>query len=254
MTGPDANWQTVSKFMSDLKNASRLATYVDTVVNIFESNAWRRYTDANGRSDDWLECEFDYFLIACGASYSDVQRLLSWDRARSADLARAMESTEPAKRRDLVKASTAWQSPTGLSLTELALRQGWTKASGVLRVPPAPQRALARARHGMSADEHARRSREGRLPADRRLQLDKLASSVSEEVADNLELRYVIDALRDHATKGGGPGRAKPSAADIDRWRADVDRLGGDRDALAEAWGVDHTTVWRRLRLAQENH
>ena len=62
MTGPDTNWQTVSKFMSDLKNASRLATYVDTVVSVFESNAWRRYTDANGRSDDWLECEFDYFL------------------------------------------------------------------------------------------------------------------------------------------------------------------------------------------------
>jgi hypothetical protein len=211
MTEPDPNWQTVSKFMSDLKNASRLATYVDTVVNVFESTAWRRYTDANGRSDDWLECEFDYFLIACGASYSDVQRLLSWDRARSADLASAMESGEPSKRRDLVKASEAWQSPTGLSLTEIASRQGWTKASGSLRVPPAPQRALTRARHGMSADAHARLSREERLGPDRCAQLDQLAAAVSEEVADNMELRYVIDALRDRATKAGEAGRLKVS-------------------------------------------
>src|SRR5437588_12736290 len=136
MTEPDPNWQTVSKFMSDLKNASRLATYVDTVVNVFESTAWRRYTDANGRSDDWLECEFDYFLIACGASYSDVQRLLAWDKARTVDLAAAMESDEPHRRRPLAKASEAWQSPTGTPLAELAASQGWTKSAGGLRVPP----------------------------------------------------------------------------------------------------------------------
>lgn len=99
----------------------------DTVVDVYESRAWRRYTDATGRSDEWLECEFDYFLIACDASYSDVQRLLAWDKARTVDLAAAMESDEPHRRRPLAKASEAWQSPTGTPLTELAASHGWTK-------------------------------------------------------------------------------------------------------------------------------
>ena len=62
------NWQTVSQFVSDLRNVSRLAAYVDTVVDVYESGAWRAYTDATGRSDRWREAEFDYFLIACGHS------------------------------------------------------------------------------------------------------------------------------------------------------------------------------------------
>ena len=33
------NWQTVSQFMSDLRNVSRLAAYVDTVVDVYESGA-----------------------------------------------------------------------------------------------------------------------------------------------------------------------------------------------------------------------
>ena len=63
----------------------------------------------------------------------------------------------------------------------------------------------------MSADAHARLSREERLGPDRCAQLDQLAAAVSEEVADNMELRYVIDALRDRATKAGEAGRSKVS-------------------------------------------
>ena len=95
------NWQTVSQFVSDLRNVSRLAAYVDTVVDVYESGAWRAYTDATGRSDRWREAEFDYFLIACGAQYGEVQRLLTWDRARAVELASAMESEDPKNRRSL---------------------------------------------------------------------------------------------------------------------------------------------------------
>lgn len=196
MAERDPNWSVVSRFVSDLRNASRLATYVDTVVNVYESGAWRRYTDETGRSDEWRACEFDYFLIACGAEYSEVQRLLTWDKARAVDLAAAMESDDAAARRTLSEAAAAWQSPTGVPLTDLAGRQGWTKASGQLRVPPAPQRARARARHGLTMDEHARRMRESRIPESRREQLDHIAASVVEASDGELEVRYLIDLLR----------------------------------------------------------
>ncbi len=197
MAEQDSNWQVVSKFMSDLRNASRLATYVDTVVDVYESGAWRRYTDATGRSDEWRVCEFDYFLIACGAQYTDVQRLLAWDKARAVDLAAAMDSEDPNVRRPLEVASSAWQSPTGMPLANLAKTQGWTKASGRLKVPPAPARARARARHGLTMDEHARQVREDKIAPGRRKRLDQLAATVLAGVDDDLELRHVVDVLRD---------------------------------------------------------
>jgi len=197
MAEQDTNWRVVSRFMSDLRNASRLATYVDTVVDVYESGAWRRYVDATGRLDEWRECEFDYFLIACGAEYSDAQRLLAWDKARAVDLASAMEGEDPARRRSLEEASTLWQSPTGVGLADLAQRQGWTRGSGQLKVPPAPARARARARHGLTMDEHARLARAIRLTLHRRKELEALGASVIDSVEDDHELRYLVDVLRD---------------------------------------------------------
>jgi hypothetical protein len=190
------NWRTVSQFMSDLRNVSRLGAYVDTVVDVYESGAWREYTDATGRSDQWREAEFDYFLIACGAQYGEVQRLLTWDRARAVELASAMESEDPACRRPLPEASAQWSSPTGTSLVELADRQGWTRGNGQLRVAPAPQRARARARTGLTMDEHARQTRARRLEPKRRAALDKLGDTMLAEVVDELEVRYLVDRLR----------------------------------------------------------
>jgi hypothetical protein len=182
--------------VSDLRNASRLATYVDTVVNVYESGAWRRYTDATGRSDEWREREFDYFLIACGADYSEVQRLLTWDKARAVDLASAMESDDAALRRRLEDASATWQSPTGVALADLGIAHGWTRASGQVKVPPAPARARARARHGLTMDEHARQARAGQIDAERRRELDGVGAVVLSRVTDATELGYVLDVLR----------------------------------------------------------
>jgi hypothetical protein len=206
---PSDNWATVSKFMSDLRNVSRLGAYVDTVVDVYESGAWRRYTDATGRTDEWHESEFDYFLIACGARYGEVQRLLTWDRARAVELASAMESDDAAARRPLAEVSEQWPSPTGATLAELATRQGWTKGGGRLRVSPAPQRARARARHGLSMDELAGQMRAQKIAVERRGSLDRIASDAAEATQDELELRYVIDRLRDklprrRATSGEG--------------------------------------------------
>jgi hypothetical protein len=195
------NWQTVSQFMSDLRNVSRLAAYVDTVVDVYESGAWREYTDATGRSDQWREAEFDYFLIACGAQYGEVQRLLTWDRARAVELASAMESEDPKRRRPLPEVSEQWGSPGGASLVELADRHGWTKGNGRLRVAPAPQRARARARTGVTMDEHARQARAQRLDPQRRRALDHAAATLLGEAADELELRYLIDRVRAELTR-----------------------------------------------------
>jgi len=190
----ETNWQAVSEFMSELQNASRLAALVDAVVDMYESGAWREYTDKTGSLDRWRECEYDYFLIACGAQYPDVEKLLTWDRARAAELASAMASDDEQRRRPLDKASAAWHSPTGTPLTELARQNGWTTAAGAPRVSPVPARARTLARHGMTMDEQARQRREQKIPAERRSQLgdrlDELASGLSV-----LELRYVRDLL-----------------------------------------------------------
>jgi hypothetical protein len=194
MATRDPNWQAVSEFVSELKNASRLAALVDVVVDMYESGKWRRYRDATGSMDDWQECEYDYFLIACGAQYADVQKLLTWDRARAAELAGAMESEDPKLRRPIEDAAAGWRSPTGMPLTELAARQGWTTSSGKLRVSPAPERARTVARHGMTADEHARRRREEMIEPKRRDELIRLTDNATEGLS-NLELRFVRDCI-----------------------------------------------------------
>jgi hypothetical protein len=206
---PASNWKAVSQFQSDLRNASRLATLVDAVVDMYESGAWRRYTDATGRADEWREREYDYFLIACGAEYADVQRLLTWDRARAAELAVAMESHDPKKRRPLDEASAEWQSPTGTALTEIAARNGWTTATGGLRVSPVPARARTLARHGMTMDEHARQRREELIPAKRRAELDRQARDLENRLPE-LELRYLRDQIT--ATLAKHRGEPKESA------------------------------------------
>jgi hypothetical protein len=189
--------------MSDLRNASRLAALVDAVVDMYESAAWREYTDATGSADKWRECEYDYFLIACGAEYSDIQKLLTWDRARAAELAAAMESEDPKRRRPLQDAAATWHSPTGTPLTDLATRQGWTNAAGKLRVSPAPARARALARHGLTMDEQARQRRESLIAEDRRRELTKRFDDLAKGLTE-LELRYVRDLIGVRLSKSRG--------------------------------------------------
>lgn len=190
----NGNWQAVSAFTSELRNASRLAALVDAVVDMYESKAWREYTDATGSADKWRECEYDYFLIACGAEYSDVQKLLTWDRVRAAELAAAMESEDSKLRRPLEDAAAVWRSPTGMPLTELATRQGWTNAAGRLRVSPAPARARTLARHGLTMDEQARKRRQSLIDPNRRHELTDQFEQLADGLTD-LELRYVRDLI-----------------------------------------------------------
>ena len=205
MTSEDENWDAVSRFMSDLRNASRLATYVDTVVEMYESGAWREYTDATGREDSWREREFDYFLIACGADYTDVQRLLAWEKAKAVDLAAAMDTNDehPEQRRALDAAASDWASPAGVPLNALAEQQGWMRPGGTMKPAPLPARARTRARTGASKDTNARERRAEAIEAVRRAALDGLVDELLDEVTDVQERRYLADVLSARLRGGG---------------------------------------------------
>jgi hypothetical protein len=49
--------------------------------------------------------------------------------------------------------------------------------------------------------EHARQSRESKITVDRREVLDRIGDATVAEVDDELELRYLIDRLRDELSR-----------------------------------------------------
>lgn len=188
----DENARDVLAFTSEMRNLSRTAALVDAIVEMHASGKWRRYETTLG-PEEWRECEFDYFLIACDASYDDISRVLAWNR-RGKELASAMAAEDPAKRRTLDEAAEAWHSPTGESLVDRAGRQGWVNRRGEMRPAPVPARARARVVHGVSKDELARQHREQQIPPARKGELSKRVEVLAADLTD-LELRYVRDLL-----------------------------------------------------------
>ena len=187
----------VLRFMSEARNLSRIGELTDEVVAIAQSGAWRRYRTAVGH-DEWRESEFDYFLIACDLSHEDVGRVVAYTR-EGASLAPLMDrDAEADKRRPLDEAAAAWHAPVPETLIERAQRLGWTRneTSEHLRAAPLSDRIRARQAHGMTKDEHARRTRVRQLPAARRRELDDLVEHMRGEFTDDAERLYVIDQLR----------------------------------------------------------
>lgn len=239
----------VLRFVSAARNLSRLGELTDEVTAIAKSGTWRRYRTAVG-TDEWRECEFDYFLIACDLGYDDIARILAYTREGAA-LAPLMDrQAEPAHRRAFEEASAAWHAPTPETLVTRAQRLGWTKAesSAALRAAPLPPRIRARQAHGMSMDEHAQRTRRQRITGQRRRQLDDLVNRVRGELADDTERLYVIDQLRAQGKRGRPPA----DAAEGVRWAADAQRLGWDAAKLAEEWRVSERVARDRIGLARQ--
>lgn len=235
----------VLRFVSAARNLSRLGELTDEVVAIATSGTWRRYKTAVGTAE-WLECELDYFLIACELGYDDISRVIAWTR-EGASLAEFMDhDAGPGRRRSMEEASAAWHSPAPETLAERAQRLGWTRsgAPGRLRAAPVPRRARALQANGMTMDEHARIARGERLPARRRAELDALAERTRAELADDTERLYFIDQLRAAALRG----RPRASDSQHAQWAADARRLDWDTAKLAEEWGVAKRTVQARLR------
>src|SRR5262245_40424797 len=116
----------VVRFIGEARNLSRLGELTDEVVGIAESGAWRSYRTALG-TQEWLECELDYFLISCDLSHEDVSRVLAYTR-KGGDLATMMDhEANSNRRRTLEQASAAWHAPTPETLVERAQRLGWTR-------------------------------------------------------------------------------------------------------------------------------
>jgi hypothetical protein len=157
------------------------------------------------------DVQFDYFLIACDVAHTDLQRILSWDTAKAPDVAGAMESDDPKKRRPLEQAAESWPSPTGASLLDLASRNGWLSSRGQLRTAPVPARARAKIKHGVTMDEHARLAREKQIEAKRRAELKRSTDDLAQDLSD-VELRYVRDLITQRLTraKGDPPHQARP--------------------------------------------
>jgi hypothetical protein len=236
--------------VSAARNLSRIGELTDEVVEIAQSGTWRRYRTAVG-IDQWLECELDYFLIACDLQHEDVSRIVAYTK-EGASLAPMMDrDADQTRRRPLEDAAAAWHSPGAETLLTRAQRLGWTRSetSTALRAAPLPPRVRARQAYGMSKDQHAARVRAQRLSPGRRSELDELVGKIRSELADEIERLYVIEQLRAQA------GRGRPAAGTNEReqWLADAERLGWDKELLAREWDVTPRTTQRRIRLLRES-
>ena len=194
----DESGDVVLKFVSAARNLSRLGELTDEVVSIAKSGVWRKYRTAVGQ-DQWLECELDYFLIACDLQYDDISRVLSYTRD-SADIAEMMNrDVDASQRRALEDAATAWSAPIPETLVQRAQRLGWTRneKTNSLRAAPVPPRARSRQAHGISKDEQTKRNRTERLARSRLEELDREVARIRATLKDDTERRYVIDRLRE---------------------------------------------------------
>jgi hypothetical protein len=194
----DESGDVVLKFVSAARNLSRIAELTDEVTSIARSGIWRSYRTAVGQ-DEWLECELDYFLIACDLEYDDVSRVLSYSREAVA-LAEMMDPSASAdRRRHLADAASNWHAPVPETLLQRAQRLGWTRStsSSQLRAAPVSRRARVRQASGHTRDENARRGRAGRIGDERRRELDKTISELRMVLKDETERLYIIDRLRE---------------------------------------------------------
>lgn len=190
----DANGREVISFTGKVQNLQRVAELTQSIIEMAESGAWRDYTTAVGHQS-WLDAEYDYFLISCALERDDVARVLAWN-ADSVKLAPLMDREAPAnQRRPLEKAAADWVSTGTEPLLGRAQRLGWLNKGGQLAASPVPRRARVLATTGMTMEEHARRARAERIPADRRRVLDGIAADLAEAVSDAAERRYVIDRV-----------------------------------------------------------
>lgn len=236
----------VLRFVSAARNLSRLGELTDEVVGMAQSGAWRQYRTAVG-TDEWRECELDYFLIACDLGYDDISRVLAWTREGGA-LAPLMDhNANNDQRRPLEEAAAAWHSPGQETLIARAQRLGWTRgeASRALRTAPLPKRVRARQVHGVSMDEHAQQTRARRVSPERRQELDELVHQLRAGLKGELERLYVIDRLRQPAEEPRG--RPATTSEERAQWHADAERLGWNAGLLAQEWGVGKRAA--RIRI-----
>src|SRR6516165_6290630 len=96
----DDNGEKVVHFAADIRTLGKLGELSAKIIAMAESGAWRRYRTAVG-TDEWRECEFDYFLIACDVAFDDVDRAIRTHRLGGTTRNMMNPYAEPGQRRDL---------------------------------------------------------------------------------------------------------------------------------------------------------
>ena len=114
----------VVDFMGDVRTLGKLGELSSKIIEMAESGVWRRYRTAVG-VDEWLECEFDYFLIGCDLEYDDVYRAIKWHKLGETTRAMMDQDAGPDKRRTLEQAAAAWHAPGPETLVQCAERLHW---------------------------------------------------------------------------------------------------------------------------------
>jgi hypothetical protein len=95
----------------------------------------------------------------------------------------------------------------------------------------------------MTMDQHAQQTRERRLSAGRKRELDDLVRRVRADITSDLERLYVVDQLRESER-----GRPRADGQDRAAWRADAERLEWNTAKLAAEWGVSTRAARMRVR------
>ena len=235
--------QHVTRFMGDVVNFTRIGELVDETLVMARSQAWRRYITGIGPAE-WRQCEFDYFLIACGVPYEDAARVLAWGKAGAEIGAMMKPDAEKRLRRSLEGAGRAYQGAGPESLEARAGRLGWIARTGGMKKPPISSRALSIVNDAKDLETKAAEIRADNMTATRRRQLDKLAKTIVADVPDMAERRYLIDQIKPSVAKG----RPTSTRAQWAQWRAEAKAHNYNAAALTQAWGITRMQATRRLK------
>jgi hypothetical protein len=187
----------VDRFARAVPNLGRLGELTRAIIEMLRSQDWRDYSDATG-AYHFEEGEFDYFLALQTVSARDVARLYITPEERT-ELALAMDrsrTNEEKYRRPIEVVITA-HPHAAQSLTTHWERFGWLETKH-----PVGARAIARARTGVTPEEHAKQARMKRLRQladgwrDRVARVRAAAEGLTRE-----ELLAAIDVLKELAQK-----------------------------------------------------
>ncbi|HKA60669.1 MAG TPA: hypothetical protein VKD28_18780 [Gemmatimonadales bacterium] len=242
----DANGEKVVHFAADVRTLGKIGELADKIIEIAESGAWRHYRTAIG-SDDWLECEFDYFLIACDVEYEDVYRAIKWDKLGEKTRTMMDHGALADKRRTLEQAATGYAAVGPETLVERAARLGWTKHNGQPRSPLSGRQQAKQAAGGKTVEQQARERRAVRLSAKRCRDLDRLAEQTLAGLGSDDERRYLLDAITAQLSRKKG----RPES-DHAQWANDIAEVGGDTRQLAQRWGLSRRRTQERAREIRE--
>jgi hypothetical protein len=226
----------VDQFARAVPNFGRLGELTRAIVDMLRSKNWRDYSDATG-AYHFLSGEFDYFLALQTVNARDVARLYLTPDERT-EVATAMDRirTGEARYRRSIEAVIAAHPHAAQSLTAYWDRFGWNDVKH-----PVGERAIVRARTGVTFEEHARQARIKRLRQlgdgwrDRVQRVIAAADGFTRE-----ELLAAIDALKQMAQNA-------PKLIERGQWRQDAEELNWSERACAARWSVSQDAARKRL-------